>query len=111
MGGSMAAVLDLGREPEGKTLPLAVAAGELDALATPYPVPPGEGGEALRPLVADRGAAEREWVAGGGVLPISTVVALAKRSAERPELAAALLQGFEAARLARPERARLPRAP
>lgn len=111
MGGSMAAVLDLGREPAGETLPEAVIGGQLDALATPYPVPPEEGGDRLRPLIADRGAAEREWVAEGGFLPMSTVLALAGSPAESTDLAPALIEAFEAARQAGLERLRYPGAP
>lgn len=111
MGGSMSAVLDQGREADGQTLPEAVLSGGLDALATPYPVPADEGGVGLRPLIADRGAAERQWVRDGGIVPMSTVVALGGRAAGSAEIAAALLEGFEAAKLAGLERLRYPGAP
>jgi 4,5-dihydroxyphthalate decarboxylase len=112
MGGSMAAVLDLGREPDGATLPAAVAAGDLDVLVSPYPVPADEGGGRLRPLIADRGGAERGWIEDGGYFPMITVLALRRDAvADGPGVAVALLDGFERSLAAGEARLSYPGAP
>lgn len=111
MGGSMAAVLDLGRQPDGETLPERVLTGKLDALATPYPVPAAEGGDRLRPLLGERGDAERAWVREGGYLPMTTVVAMRRTAGDAGVSKIALMDAFEAARQAGQERLRYPGAP
>jgi 4,5-dihydroxyphthalate decarboxylase len=110
MGGSMAAVLDMGRPVEGETLVEALVGGRLDALATPYPVPPADGGDGLRPLLRDVAAAEHRWVIGGGALPMTTVIA-ARGEALTADLATAIADAFAEAHEAGLARLRYPGAP
>jgi 4,5-dihydroxyphthalate decarboxylase len=77
-----------------------LAAGEIDAVLSAQP-PRGffasSGG--VKRLVADVAAQEREYARRSGIFPIMHVVALRRELAEEPGLAAALLAGFEAAKL------------
>ncbi len=75
-------------------------AGEIDAVLSAQPprsfFAPGGG---VRRLVPDAAAAERDYARRSGLFPIMHVIALRRELAEEPGLAAALLIGFEAAKL------------
>lgn len=97
VGGRIGQILDRGAG--GTTLPDRLAAGDLDALITPYAIPPEEGGDRLRLLLSDPAEAERAQARDGGLAPISNVLAMNRAAYERnPGAVPALLGAFARAR-------------
>jgi 4,5-dihydroxyphthalate decarboxylase len=115
LGGALARMLDRGAA--GPTLTARLAAGELDAVCTPYAIPPADGGHLLRPLLADPVAAEREEARASGPAPIANVLVMNRAAYERdPGRVPAIVDAFRRARelgrsglLATPATAALPR--
>jgi 4,5-dihydroxyphthalate decarboxylase len=99
IGGSLARILDRGAEG-GETLPERLAAGKLDGLITPYPVPPDEGGDRLRLLLAEPGEHEQAQVRDGGYFPIANVVVIRHDLYDRHRwIACALVDAFAEAKV------------
>lgn len=97
LGGALGRMLDRGRE--GTTLGELLAAGEIDGLVTPYALPPADGGDRLRPLLADPATSEREQAGRLGPPPISNVLAMNRVAYERdPARAGAVCAAFAEAR-------------
>jgi 4,5-dihydroxyphthalate decarboxylase len=104
LGGSLARILDRGVE-EGATLLERLAAQELDAVVTPYPVPLDDGGDRLRLLVAGPGEDERAQIRQGGYFPIANVVVIRRDLYERHRwLACAMVDAFADAKALGSER-------
>jgi 4,5-dihydroxyphthalate decarboxylase len=89
MGGALAKMLDGGEQ--GERLVDRVRRGDLDGLISPYPVSHQEGGEALRLLLRDPGAHEREHVRRGGYFPPNSLVVLRREVYEADRWVAANL--------------------
>jgi 4,5-dihydroxyphthalate decarboxylase len=74
-------------------------AGEIDALMGPQPPASFNApGGAVKRLVDDVAAQERDYARRTGIFPIMHVIALRREVAEQPGVAATLLSGFEAAK-------------
>ncbi|MGH9183936.1 MAG: ABC transporter substrate-binding protein [Acidimicrobiales bacterium] len=98
----------VGRIPPDRTLEGMLASGDLDALVTVQPPRAfGSAGSPVRRLFPDHRRVEREYYERTGLFPIMHLVVLRRDVYEADRwLAASLLQGFSAAKLAGQRRLR-----